>query len=286
MSRWLIALLVAAALLVHAAPVAAAPGDGSEQGSGGRSDDVITAAVRYRSEGSGGGGGGESDCSWEMVDGSIGVPNLGFATWPYTTNGITYHLWRRTCPSGMAFVQIAETTPQDLLPGLLEQLREQRLPKPVPVFELLDPDFGWAYVRTPLDFRAGADSWRPVSATASIGPVWATVTARPDSLTFTPGDPAGPGPVSCGGDGPTAPYVAATPGECSYTYVNASSTSPFDGYHFQTSMEIAWSISWTSSTGAGGALEPFSTSASALLAVAEVKGLVTCTGSRPEQGGC
>jgi hypothetical protein len=63
-----------------------------------------------------------------------------------------------------------------------------------------------------------------------------------------------------------------------------SSTSPFDGYHFQTSMEIASSISWTSLTGAGGALEPYTTSASALLAVAEVKGLVTCTGSRPAGG--
>ena len=76
-------------------------------------------------------------------------------------------------------MQLAETTPQDLLPGILEQLRERTLPKPVPVFELLDPEFGWAYVRTPLDFRAGADSWRPVSVTASIGPVWATVTAEP-----------------------------------------------------------------------------------------------------------
>ena len=230
-------------------------------------------------------GGSESDCSWEMVDGPVGVNGYS-ATWPYTEGGVTYHLWRRTCPDGVAWLQLAETTPQDLLPGMLEQLREQTLPKPVPVFELLDPEFGWAYVRTPLDFRAGADSWRPVSVTASIGPVWATVTARPESLTFDPGDPAGPGPVSCGGDGPVAPYVAETPGACSYTYVNASSTSPFDGYHFQTSMEIAWSISWTSSTGAGGALEPYTTSASALLAVAEVKGLVTCTGSRPEQGGC
>jgi hypothetical protein len=286
MRRWVTSALVAAGVLAYAAPTAAAPGDGSRQGSGGRSDDVITAAVSYRSEGSDGGGGGRSACSWEMVDGSIGVPDLGVATWPHTTGGITFHLWKRTCPGGVAWVQLAETTPQDLLPALLEELREQRLPKPVPVFELLDAEFGWAYVRTPLDFRAGDGTWQPVSATASIGPVWATVTARPESLTFHPGDPAGPGAVSCDGDGPVAPYVAEVPGACSYTYLNASSTSPFDGYHFQTSLEIEWSISWTSSTGAGGPLEPYTTSASALLAVAEVKGLVTCTGSRPEQGGC
>ena len=73
---------------------------------------------------------------------------------------------------------------------------------------------------------------------------------------------------------------------CSYTYLNASSTSPFDAYHFQSRLTIDWSIAWTSSTGEGGVLEPYSTSADALLAVAEVKALVTCTGPRPEQGGC
>jgi hypothetical protein len=221
-----------------------------------------------------------------LADGQIGFGG-GFATsWPYTEDGVTYHLWKRSCPNGVVYVQVAEATPQDLLPGILEQLRNRALPKPVPVFELLDPTYGWAYVRTPLDFRASGDSWRPVSVTASVGPVWATVTAQPRALTFDPGDPAGPGPVSCDGVGPVAAYVPETPGACSYTYVNASSTSPVDGYHFRTSLTITWSISWTSSTGAGGALAPYETSASALLAVAEVKGLVTCTGSRLEEGVC
>ena len=58
--------------------------------------------------------------------------------------------------------------------------------KPQAVFEMLDPTYGWAYVRTPLDFRAGGDSWRPVSVTASAGPVWATATAQPQRLTFDP----------------------------------------------------------------------------------------------------
>ena len=122
--------------------------------------------------------------------------------------------------------------------------------------------------------------------TASVGPVWATVTAVPVAMRFDPGDPAGPGAVQCGGADPVAAYVAEVPGACSYTYLNASSTSPYDGYHFLTTTSIDWAISWTSSTGAGGALDPYSTSASAPLAVAEVKGLVTCTGSRGEQGGC
>jgi hypothetical protein len=279
--------LAGAALVVTVSGRAlAAPGAGVDHGSAGRDGDVITAAVSYRSVGmSGAAAGSESECTWELSDATFGWNGLS-ATWPMTIGDVTYHIYMRTCPDGTAYVQVAETTPQNLLPSLLEQLRQGALPKPVPVFELLDHEFGWAYVRTPLDFRAGEGSWRPVSVTASVGPVWATVTATPKKLTFDPGDPAGPGPVSCDGDGPVAPYVAAVPGACSYTYTNASSTSPFDGYHFQTSMEIDWSILWTSSTGAGGTLAPYTTSASALLAVAEVKALVTCTGSRPEQGGC
>ncbi len=80
--------------------------------------------------------------------------------------------------------------------------------------------------------------------------------------------------------------MAETPGECSYTFVNASSTSPHDGYHFLTTVSVEWEISWVGSGGAFGVLDPYTTSGTAELAVAEVKGLVTCTGPRASQGGC
>ena len=152
--------------------------------------------------------------------------------------------------------------------------------------ELLDREYGWAYVRTPLDFRVEGDGWRTTAVTASVGPLWATVTAKPLRLTFDPGDPKSRGSATCDGDGPVAEYIAATPGMCSYTYRNASSTSTVDGYHFSTTLTVDWQISWTSSTGEGGPLDSISTSTSTPLAVAEVKGLVTCTGARSQQGGC
>jgi hypothetical protein len=292
MSR-LVTSTTAAAILVISLIVGlphsawAGPGDGSGTGSGGSSGGVLTVGVSYSTSGGSGGGDG---CSWVLADQVIVIADgLGQAEWPHTDpqSGVVYHLWTKTCPGGpTVYVQLPAAEPRDLLPELLEQLKRTALPTPTPVFQLLDAEFGWAYVKTPLDFRAGGDSWRTVSVTASVGPVWATVTAVPTRLTFDPGDPAGPGPMSCDGDGPTAAYVAAVPGACSYTYVNASSTSPFDGYHFVTSLTIDWSISWTSSTGAGGPLDGFPTVSSAQLAVAEVKGLVVCTGARPEQGGC
>lgn len=277
-------IAAAALITLPAAQASAGPGSGGGGGSGGSGDGVIIATVTITT---GGGTGGGSGCSWEQVVGEIGVPGMaGSAKFPFTDNGVVFNLWRKSCPSGETWYVFPETEPTDLLPQLLQQVKETALPDPEPTFLALDPVNNWAYVTVPVDFRAGGASWQPISVTASIGPVWATVTARPIALTFDPGDPAGDGVVSCAGDAPIADYIAEAPGECSYTYRNASSTSPYDGYHFLTTTSIEWAISWTSSTGAGGALSPYSTTASAPLAVAEVKGLVTCTGSRAEQGGC
>lgn len=273
-------LTVATATL--ATPATAAPGGGGGIGGGGSTNGVITAIVSYTVGGTSGGGG---NCVWRMENGSITIPGNGTATWPTVINGVVHNLWVKACPEGATYYSVPEVDPVDLLPGLLTELKERALPRPEPIFKLLDPEFGWAYVQTPLDFRAGG-AWRPVSVTATLGPIWATVTALPDQLSFDPGDPTNPGPASCAGNGPIKPYVPETPGECSYVYRNASSTSPVDGYHFATRLTIDWSISWVSSTGAGGPLEPSSTSTDTPLAVAEVKGLVTCTGPRPEQGGC
>ena len=260
----------------------AAPGDGVGFGSG-NDDGTIAAGASYTREGV---RSGRSNCTWTLANSGVTVDDVGSITWPRVVGDTTYNLYLRRCPDGDSFVEVAEATPADLLPALLNDLRSRVLPRPTPVFEALDPEFGWAYVRTPLDFRAGGNSWREVSVSASAGPVWATVTATPSVLTFDPGDPAGEGSVSCAGMAATAPYVPETPGECSYTFTNASSTSDHDGYHFLTTMSIEWTITWTSSGGGAGSFDPYTTSATAELAVAEVKGLVTCTGPRSSQGGC
>jgi hypothetical protein len=277
-------ILITALLIGSAVPTIAhaAPGDGVDFG-GGNDDGTIAAGAAYTREGV---RSGRSNCTWTLATGGLIVVGNGTTSWPRVVGTQTYNLYVRTCPDGVTFVEVAEATPADLLPALLNDLRSRLLPRPTPVFEALDPEFGWAYVRTPLDFRAGGNSWRELSVTASAGPVWATVTATPSVLTFDPGDPLGDGPVSCSGPAAIAPYVPERPGECSYTFTNSSSTSDFDGYHFLTTMSIRWTLTWTSSGGGAGSFDPYTTSATAELAVAEVKGLVTCTGPRSSQGGC
>jgi hypothetical protein len=281
------AAAVAAALVALApAAVSAAPGSGGGGGSGGTVDDILVAYVSYTRPGAGGGGGGPTGCTWDEIVGGLAENGFG-PTWPRERDGVTYRLWIRKCGQQVDAYEVPDVDPRDLLPELLERLRTRTLPSPTPVFEKLDPQNQWAYVRVPVDFRAGGNSWRPVSVTASIGPIWATVTAEPSTLSFDSGDQASPEQgATCAGDAPIADYIAEQPGECSFTYINASSTSTLDGHHFETTMTIDWDISWTSSTGAGGALDGFSTSTTAPLAVAEVKGIVTCTGSRPQEGGC
>ena len=284
MRRGLILLAALVAGLVSTSPAHAGLGDGTDNGSTSDSDDgTITAGAGYSREGV---RSGRSECTWTLANSGVTVDDIGSLTWPRVIGDTTYNLYLRRCPNGDSWVEVPERTSGDLLPGLLSDLRSRALPRPTAVFEMLDPEFGWAYVRTPLDFRAGGDSWRQVSVTASAGPVWATVTAVPAALTFDPGDPAGAGSVTCDGEAPTDPYVAEWPGECSYTFTNSSSTSPHDGYHFLTTLSIEWTITWVSSGGGSGSFEPYTTSTTTELAVAEVKGLVTCTGPRAAQGGC
>ena len=234
LTRWRCAALVTAFSVFAFGDVAlAGPGDGSGQGGGGSGNGTITAEVNWWSNG--GGTGSSSGCTWLLVTGGLAVDGVGEVHWPRDVDGVVLNLWRRTCPDGESWFELPVIDPTtQLLPLLLTRLQQEQLPKPSPVFAALDPEFGWAYVRTPIDFRVGGGTWRTVTVTASIGPYWVRVTATPGTLTFDPGDVAGSPPASCGGSGPIAKYVAEDPGACSYTYDNASSTSVFDGYHFLT----------------------------------------------------
>jgi hypothetical protein len=177
-------------------------------------------------------------------------------------------------------------TPQDLLPGVTDTVTKQ-IPLPAPVFMMHNKKKNWALVQVPLDFRVTPGSWAPVVARAEAGAVWTEVTAKPRELEFNAGDPKGPIPGTiCRGNSAIEPYNPDVPGDCAFTYRNASSTAPGDHYHFITTFKIVWDVTWTSSTGAGGTLAPITRTTTEPLAVAEMKALTTCTGPLPEQGGC
>jgi hypothetical protein len=122
------------------------------------------------------------------------------------------------------------------------------------------------------------NGWRPVKVTVSAGPVYATVTATPDALSFDPG--GGLGGSSCAGPG--AAYRQGARTACSYTYNQSSATQP--GGAYAASVTVTWRVTWTGwspATGqVGGVLRgalpiafPFA------LRVAEGQALVTGNGA-------
>jgi hypothetical protein len=89
------------------------------------------------------------------------------------------------------------------------------------------------------------------SVSASAGPNSATVSARPVSVTFDPGD--GGTPVACP-DGGTAYYpgVPDAMSSCVYRYLRSSATAP--GQMFTVTATVTWTASWQGSDGTGGGL--------------------------------
>jgi hypothetical protein len=119
----------------------------------------------------------------------------------------------------------------------------------------------WTYYWTDLA------SWHPLSATASLRGVSATVTARPVELDFDPGD--GSPAVSC--SGPGRPWVqvdgnaAPSDGACGYQYVKVSSGP------ITSTQTIVWQITWTGTGGTGDELPSLSTATSGQLQVLQIQ---------------
>lgn len=95
------------------------------------------------------------------------------------------------------------------------------------------------------------DAWAPVTARAELPGVWAEVTATPTTATWTPGD--GGAAVGCAGPGAPHPGTAGARTDCGHTYVDVGA--------YTLTVEVTYEVAWTSSTGAGGALDPIVVSA-------------------------
>ena len=225
-------------------------------------------------------------CSWSRVgiDVAMLFASASGEQVERVVNGVVERLWWRDCEGPGSFVWVPQIETADLVAVLLEDLQSRRLPDPDLRFGNTDPEFGWAYTRVPVDVRALGIS--PITATVSVaaGPffAWATMRAEPMRITFDSGDPES-GVMECTTGG-LAAGIGDEPGSCSFAYVNSSAIAA-NGRTFTTHLTVEWAITYESS-GGGGAFPPVVTSGTAELAVAEVQALVTCTGSRPEQGGC
>lgn len=276
---------VVLSLVLSGGSLALAGGDGA-----GASDDAIwvNPLVKGRDLDPGGGGGDSDPCDYVAVPEDPEGDDTTQGT--KIINGVKHYLFYQDCLDGLPIgaVWVPQLTPRDLLPDI-EAFLEDRLHYPTASFEPVDSEFGWVYVQVPIDYRVAAGEWEPVEAYAEVtnplGTVWVRATATPIRLLFEPGDPASNG-ASCAGAGPVAPYDPAVPGECSFTFHNASSTAD-NGETFAGSIAIVWEATWVSSDPTQfGTLNVGPTQTDLDIAVAEAKALVTCTGGFASQGDC
>jgi hypothetical protein len=238
---------------------ATSPAAGS---SGGGCDPLLDGTIILLSCSSGGGAGGdsgggsgstlESTCTFTALD-ETQVKNLGLS-WP-PPRGKHWALIDCGGGTGPQAVLVRNATgaptvsPQQLLVHAYGELEVPHLrPATAP------PRGTDGLVGLPEWFWVPAGQWHARSVTVIAGPVWATVTAVPISLTFQPG--AGLSPVTC--TGPGAAYngrltAAQQHTNCSYTYLQSSAGQPGNAY--QASVTATWRITWTGSGGAGGALD-------------------------------
>jgi hypothetical protein len=103
-----------------------------------------------------------------------------------------------------------------------------------------------SFVNVPTWLWVSQSDWRPLSATASVGGVSATVTAEPVAMRWEMGNGD---TVTC--SGPGLPYdesyeQAHSPGICAYTYDWRA------GQSYVVSVRILYHAYWSSTTGQGG----------------------------------
>jgi hypothetical protein len=115
-------------------------------------------------------------------------------------------------------------------------------------------------------FWTSPATWQPLSKTASLGGVWATVTVKPTSMTFNPGNGegavtcTGPGRAWTQGDGGAAPAA----GGCGFRYRKASSS-------VTSTLTMHWAASWVGSGGAAGNLAANDTQATSTFKVEQMQ---------------
>jgi len=223
------------------------------------------------SGGGGGGGGGSDPCTLTSLP-----PGYPF---PHPAPKGEKWMWMSCQTPGQAGLVLVPTGSTTANPGVTpEQLMQMALASlkvPVPAPNTAPPRGDRGLVGLPEWVWLPQGSWHPVTAQVSVGPVWARVTAKPVSISISPG--GGQPGVSCPGPGtaydPRLP-ASAQHTDCSVTYLRSSLQQPRNQY--QTSVTVTWTASWTGSGGAGGAINPPLTQTTTFgIRVAEGQALVT-----------
>lgn len=158
-------------------------------------------------------------------------------------------------------------------PRSLAEEATDRADIPLPELRLSPPLDVPQVVNLPTWLAIDPAQWRPVTSSASAGPVTATATAVPESVTWSMGNGDR---VTCAGPGTLydpATGEAAQP-DCTYTFRRSSARAP--GGRFVLEATVTWRVTWAASGApGGGSLGTVTRTKTVPIQVAEIQALNT-----------
>ena len=245
-------LAIAALLFASSLPTPAFAGDGGNGSIGPKGDPVVYVSSPGSDPVGTPGGSGSVECHlYNLINVYIGTNVFGLGVEP-EHNPVEGHGYLLVCyavPSGdIDLIQVVTYQPgvNIVTPGTLANQALKELPLLYPRPRTAPPTTVKQVVGIRTWMWVDPADWRPISATAAIPGLAATVTATPTKTIWDMGDGA---TVIC--NGPGTVYDPSTPdadqhSDCSHTYQH-------DGT-YNVRATIVWSVSWTATNGAGGNL--------------------------------
>lgn len=245
-------------------------GDGNGGATVGSGGITVTVGVPGAPGGSGGGGGSSPapPCGLEYISGTE-MPSMDN---PPSTQGywVINTCTLGTDPKAVQWVPFTPgTAPAVASVAAQKALGKAAWPTIKPTF---DPSPDRLLVNFPIWLHLSS-GWRQITAAATVAGVTASVTAKPESVTWAMGDGSS---VTCRTAGTAydahlswSANVARR--DCGYTF-GQSSASQAAG-RFTVQVTVHYGVTWTSNFGGGGSLGDYDRSASTSVAVGQVQSL-------------
>jgi hypothetical protein len=263
--RPLKAIVIALVLVISIAisPGAASAGDGPSASAG----PDLTVSVQSTQVVGGGGGTAPSPATGSGGGNTAGPPSPAQVTITeiacataggLAAVGVAGAVPSQTAPSAPAVGGAAAPPPPTSAVVVATSARAQ-LVLPLPDAQLAPPPDVDQIVGVATWLWLSPDQWQPLSRTASVPGVSATVTARPQSITWDAGDGTS---LDCAGPG-LAFEPGRTASDCTHVYLDRGDVT--------TTITVHWQLDWTSSVGAGGSLGTVDRSTTIPLHVVEVQ---------------
>ncbi len=266
----MIAVSIAAALLAAIGPTGAG-GSGGGHGGGGdggsAGDGSITVWVVGGSNGGGHHGGGNGvTCRWIQI--TTAIVRTDGTVIPVSTviDGQLFHLFVKLCSDGYTHMYWIPALSASQLAQAVGDLATRQLP--ALRLELAPPVAIGGFVN--FATWLAADDPGPISVTAAIPGLSATVTARVRSSIWDTGDGA---TVRCNGVGVARTTGAAGSPPCGHAYDVSSAHQT--GGAFGVTLTVVWAVTWRASNGESGTLADVTTTQSFSYRVREIQSIGT-----------